>query len=69
MNVEIMPAAVCLHCGTEGSHYCESDPERQKRREAYYDKQCWCGHALGNHSPITGACMLCDHSTVRELIG
>jgi hypothetical protein len=37
------------------------EEERQKRRNAYYDKLCACGHALGNHSPITGECMLCDH--------
>jgi len=30
-------------------------------REAYYNSLCGCGHTLGNHSPITGECMLCDH--------
>lgn len=39
----------------------DSEEARQARRNAYYDKLCACGHALGNHSPITGECMLCDH--------
>ncbi len=43
-------------------------PEAVARREAYYNKECWCGHALGNHSPITGDCMLCDHATTADAI-
>jgi hypothetical protein len=43
-------------------------PEAEARREAYYNKECWCGHALGNHSQITGDCMLCDHSTTADQI-
>lgn len=40
----------------------------QARREAFYDKQCWCGHAMGNHTMITGECMLCDHATTARRI-
>lgn len=43
-------------------------PEAVARREAYYNRLCWCGHALGNHTMITGDCMLCDHATkAREI--
>lgn len=38
------------------------------RRETYYDKMCWCGHAMGNHTLVTGECMLCDHTIkAREI--
>lgn len=43
-------------------------PEGQARREAYYNKQCWCGHAMGNHMMVTGDCLLCDHATTAEAI-
>jgi hypothetical protein len=43
-----------------------SEEARQARRNAHYDKLCWCGHALGNHTPITGDCMLCDHSQTAD---
>jgi hypothetical protein len=46
----------------------DSEEARQARRDAYYDKLCWCGHALGNHTAITGDCMLCDHQKTREEI-
>lgn len=46
----------------------ETEEEKQVRRESYYRTPCWCGHTLGNHSPITGDCMLCDHIKVRREI-
>jgi len=45
-----------------------NSPESRARREAYYNKECWCGHAMGNHSPITGECMMCDHKTAADAI-
>ena len=43
-------------------------PEARARREAFYDKPCWCGHAMGNHMLVTGECLLCDHSRTAHQI-
>jgi hypothetical protein len=43
-------------------------PEARARREAFYDRMCWCGHAMGNHLMVTGECMMCDHQATREKI-
>ncbi len=42
------------------------DEQAEARRQAFYDKQCWCGHAMGNHMLITGECLLCDHATTAR---
>lgn len=46
----------------------KDDSEAQARREAHYSQPCWCGHPLGNHSPLTGECMQCDHIKARREI-
>lgn len=46
----------------------DDSDEARARREAFYDKQCWCGHAMGNHMLVTGECLLCDHATTARQI-